>query len=101
MNEINPASKPTSSSSSSSPPSQPINDTSNDSSAKSAFSSFCFNKLNLNTDTKFSVSELVYKCRHSRKLVLLVVFIALFFDNMLLTTVGKYSLFLDEFLGPI
>lgn len=36
-----------------------------------------------------NVSELVHKCRNSRKLVLLVVFIALFFDNMLLTTVGK------------
>lgn len=34
-------------------------------------------------------SEIIYKCRNSRKLVLLVVFIALFFDNMLLTTVGK------------
>lgn len=33
--------------------------------------------------------ELIKKCRSSRKLVLLVVFIALFFDNMLLTTIGK------------
>ena len=37
-----------------------------------------------------SWSEIFTKCRGSRKLVLLVVFIALFFDNMLLTTVGKY-----------
>lgn len=36
-----------------------------------------------------SWSEIFTKCRGSRKLVLLVVFIALFFDNMLLTTVGK------------
>ena len=34
-------------------------------------------------------TELIIKCRQSRSLVLLVVFIALFFDNMLLTTVGK------------
>ncbi len=34
-------------------------------------------------------TNLVYECRNSRKLVLLVVFIALFFDNMLMTTVGK------------
>lgn len=34
-------------------------------------------------------SELFIRCRNSRQLVLLVVFIALFFDNMLLTTVGK------------
>lgn len=33
--------------------------------------------------------EIFTRCRNSRKLVLLVVFIALFFDNMLLTTVGK------------
>lgn len=37
----------------------------------------------------FNFLEFVQKCRHSRKLVLLVVFIALFFDNMLLTTIGK------------
>jgi hypothetical protein len=34
-------------------------------------------------------SEIFTKCRGSRRLVLLVVFIALLFDNMLLTTVGK------------
>lgn len=34
-------------------------------------------------------SEIFMRCRNSRQLVLLVVFIALFFDNMLLTTVGK------------
>lgn len=32
--------------------------------------------------------ELVTICRQSKNLVLIVVFIALFFDNMLLTTVG-------------
>ena len=37
-------------------------------------------------------SGLVYECRNSRKLVLLVVFIALFFDNMLMTTVGNKSI---------
>ena len=36
-----------------------------------------------------SFRDFVHECRNSRKLVLLVVFIALFFDNMLLTTVGK------------
>lgn len=36
-------------------------------------------------------TNLVYECRNSRKLVLLVVFIALFFDNMLMTTVGKFK----------
>jgi hypothetical protein len=36
--------------------------------------------------------EVIRECRNSRRLVLLVVFIALFFDNMLLTTVGnKYN----------
>ena len=40
---------------------------------------------------KESWSEMLVRCRNSRKLVLLVVFIALFFDNMLLTTVGKLS----------
>ena len=39
------------------------------------------------------ISVLLEKTRNSRKLVLLVVFIALFFDNMLLTTVGEYILF--------
>ena len=39
---------------------------------------------------KESFSDLVHECRNSRKLVLLVVFIALFFDNVLLTTVGKF-----------
>jgi hypothetical protein len=46
------------------------------------------NARNLLVDLRFTFSETVYKCRHSRKLVLLVVFIALFFDNMLLTTIG-------------
>lgn len=40
-----------------------------------------------------TLSELVRRCRNSRKLVLMVVFIALFFDNMLLTTVGKEEAF--------
>lgn len=33
--------------------------------------------------------ELLHKCRESRKLVLIIVAIALLLDNMLLTTVGK------------
>lgn len=32
----------------------------------------------------------LYSCRESRKLVLIIVAIALLLDNMLLTTVGKY-----------
>lgn len=57
-------------------------------------------KLNSNSDSSiFSLFKshynnghpnwkgLIYECRNSRKLVLLVVFIALFFDNMLMTTV--------------
>jgi hypothetical protein len=48
------------------------------------------------------LSDLKRKCRSSRKLVLLVVFIALLFDNMLLTTIGnllKYkSLLINPFL---
>jgi hypothetical protein len=38
---------------------------------------------------KINASEFLHECRSSRKLVLLVVFIALFFDNMLLTTIGN------------
>ena len=39
----------------------------------------------------FNLPKLVFECRNSHKLVLLVVFIALFFDNMLMTTVGKLN----------
>lgn len=42
---------------------------------------------NLNDLRNMKWSDLVHECRNSRRLVLLVVFIALFFDNMLLTTV--------------
>jgi len=45
--------------------------------------------------------NLVYECRNSRKLVLLVVFIALFFDNMLMTTVGKFVFINYKFLKKI
>jgi hypothetical protein len=38
---------------------------------------------------KMNWTEYSNSIRNSRELVLLVVFIALFFDNMLLTTVGK------------
>ena len=47
------------------------------------------NNQNNFTEIKYCVFEFVRKCRSSPKLVLLVVFIALFFDNMLLTTIGK------------
>ena len=43
-------------------------------------------------------SDVIKETRNSRRLVLLVVFIALFFDNMLLTTVGnlriKYKIYI-------
>lgn len=35
------------------------------------------------------LSELVEKGRHNRKVLLFIVYVALFLDNMLLTTVGK------------
>ncbi len=60
------------------------------------------NKINdstfLSTKTKeklkyligyFKWKNMVNECRISRKLVLLVAFLALFFDNMLMTAVGK------------
>lgn len=37
-------------------------------------------------------SDLLARCRSSRKLILFIVFVALFLDNMLLTTVGKLRL---------
>lgn len=40
----------------------------------------------------FSCKELVRKMRTSRALVLVVVFIALFLDNMLLTVVGRFRM---------
>jgi hypothetical protein len=40
--------------------------------------------------------NLTHSLRQSRTLVLLVVFIALFFDNMLLTTVGKLLFILNK-----
>ena len=36
-------------------------------------------------------SEFLERCRRSRKLVLIIVAIALLLDNMLLTTVGEYN----------
>ena len=36
------------------------------------------------------MTECLKRCRSSRKLVLVIVFVALFLDNMLLTTVGQY-----------
>ena len=42
-------------------------------------------------EIKLNALEFIGKCRGSRKLVLLVVFIALFFDNMLLTTIGMLN----------
>lgn len=55
---------------------------------------------NDSSSTEFTYANLknylygiVTKCRQSRNLVLIVVFIALFFDNMLTTTVGKLTFF--------
>ena len=39
----------------------------------------------------FNLSKLVFECRNSQKLVILVVCIALFFDSMLMTIVGKIN----------
>jgi MFS transporter, DHA1 family, solute carrier family 18 (vesicular amine transporter), member 1/2 len=53
---------------------------------------------NLNfSSLKMNWSEYSNSIRNSRELVLLVVFIALFFDNMLLTTVGKIENYLKLF----
>ena len=45
-----------------------------------------------NLNGYFSCKNFLYECRTSRKLVLLVVFIALFFDNMLMTIISKNAL---------
>lgn len=37
-----------------------------------------------------AVAELIEKYRDNRKVLLLIVYVALFLDNMLLTTIGKY-----------
>ena len=48
------------------------------------------NSNKINDSTFLSTwKNVVNECRISRKLVLLVVFLALFFDNMLMTAVGK------------
>lgn len=44
------------------------------------------------------LTDLLAKCRNSRRLILIIVFIALFLDNMLLTTVGKYQRQIFKFL---
>jgi hypothetical protein len=60
----------------------------NNSSNYSSWKSSLINLFNLRKDFwNMNWSEIVHECRNSRRLVLLVVFIALFFDNMLLTTV--------------
>ena len=49
----------------------------------------------------FNFNNLIFECRNSRKLVLLGVFIALFFDNMLMTTVGKLNSHSEKKSGHI
>lgn len=44
------------------------------------------------------LADFVNKYRDNRRILLLIVYIALFLDNMLLTTVGKLSLSLSSFL---
>ncbi len=63
----------------------------NNESANGAKNSFPQKTFAFFKDFRYNSRELVRSCRNSRKLVLLVVFIALFFDNMLLTTIGKYK----------
>lgn len=41
------------------------------------------------TPCLLTIKERFVKCRQSRSLILFIVFVALFLDNMLLTTVGK------------
>ncbi len=40
-----------------------------------------------------ALAELINKYRHNRKMLLFIVYIALFLDNMLLTTVGMSTTF--------
>ncbi len=40
-----------------------------------------------------ALAELINKYRHNRKMLLFIVYIALFLDNMLLTTVGMFLSF--------
>ena len=48
---------------------------------KSYFSSYMIN---------IRIHDFLEMCRTSRRLILFIVFVALFLDNMLLTTVGEY-----------
>ena len=47
--------------------------------------------LDVTTNRIKKLKESCLNLRGSRKLVLVIVFIAIFLDNMLLTTVGQYS----------
>lgn len=44
------------------------------------------------------LKEFWFKWRSSRVLILFIVFVALFLDNMLLTTVGKFNRFCWKFI---
>ena len=46
--------------------------------------------LDVTTNRIKKLKDTCLSLRGSRKLVLVIVFIAIFLDNMLLTTVGKY-----------
>lgn len=67
-----------------------LNDSSNSSNSNTRENNILTSIANLFDDLKngrVNWTDLINKSRGSRRLVLLVVFIALFFDNMLLTTV--------------
>lgn len=42
-----------------------------------------------------SITALIAEYRNNRKILLLIVYVALFLDNMLLTTVGKFKYFMN------
>jgi len=46
-------------------------------------------------------SEFLERCRRSRKLVLIIVAIALLLDNMLLTTVGEYNAYYSYWIHAV
>ena len=70
----------------------------NGESAPSWYSNFSKEDLTFQ-NLKRRGNELVTACRQSRNLVLIVVFIALFFDNMLLTVVGMLVFTQDHFFS--
>lgn len=40
---------------------------------------------------EFSLKGCMERCRNSNRMIVFIVFIAIFIDNMLMTTVGKWS----------